>query len=144
VGIVQRKLLLRKAREMGLEVPEAARDSLAGAARERFVEVARELGVLHIEPSQGRSERDGVASTVLSILGEMVSGRREVIPLGAIAYTLRKQFPNRVFPTGIAQSVERVAEARGTPSRDSGTSPPRSTPPVPAPATPAPDTSGAG
>lgn len=142
LGIVQRELLLQRAREMGMEVPEAARDSLTRTARERFVEVARQLGVLDITPEEGQSGREAVASTVLSILGEMVSGEREVIPLGGIAYTLRKQFPNQVFETGIAQAVGRVAEARGT--GPGGSAPPApGIPPAPtASGPPAADTSG--
>lgn len=119
LGIVQRELLLQRARSMGFSVPSEARDSLTRVARERFVEASGQLGVLRVTPSPGRSPREAVETRVGSILREMLSGDRDILPLGAVSYALRKQFESRVFESGVDRAVRRLEEVRGsTPDPD--------------------------
>ncbi|HSR41837.1 MAG TPA: peptidylprolyl isomerase [Longimicrobiales bacterium] len=115
LAIVQRELLLRQARERGLTVPPTVRDSLTRVARERFVDVAGQLGVLRIPAPEGTASREAVEERVLSLLREILSNDRDVQPLGAVAYALRKQYANQILESGVQRVVQRIAEARGGP-----------------------------
>lgn len=115
LSLVQRELLLRRAQARDYTVGTGVRDSLTALARERFVATARQVGVLRVTPAPGQSDREALEARVSSILREIVSNNRDVIPLGAITFALRKQFPSRVFETGVDRVVQRLAEVRGDP-----------------------------
>jgi hypothetical protein len=94
-------------------------------ARANFVQIANSIGLLGISPREGQSARDAVEERVAGILREMLSGNRDVIPVGAVSFTLRKQFQSQVFPSGAGRTVLALATARGLPTgTPSGATPP--------------------
>lgn len=121
MALTQKELLVREARERGIEPPEAARDSLTRVARQRFRAAARELNLLHVEPDTDQTLSQAVERRVQILLQGILAGARNVIPLGAISYTLRQDYDARVFPGGIDLVMERIEEIRG-PDVDVGAS----------------------
>jgi parvulin-like peptidyl-prolyl isomerase len=109
--LVQRELLVEEARRRGLEPTAARRDSITQLARERFVQTGRQLGLVQVERSDDRP--DGASRAVRAIVGGIVSGQREVAPLGPIAYVLREHYRNGVSQVGVRAAVARVEEIRG-------------------------------
>ena len=135
-ALLQRQLLARAATDLGLTVSEAHRDSLTTVARTRFVEAARTLGLTGITAQDGQSRQEAVEGAVLDLMQAVVSNQTNVLPLGPIALTLRKQFRNEIFEAGIIATVTRLNEIRG-PAANPQT-------PAPAPAQPAPADSAGG
>jgi len=109
--LVQRELLVEEARTRGLEPTEARRDSITELARRRFVETGRQLGLVEVDRSDDRP--DGVTRAVRAIVGGIVSGQREIVPLGPIAYVLREQYRSGVSEVGVRAVVTRIDEIRG-------------------------------
>jgi len=109
--LVQRELLVEAARSRGLAPTEARRDSIRDLARRRFVETGRQLGLVDVERSDERP--DGVTRAVRAIVGGIVSGQREIVPLGPIAYVLREQYRSGVSEVGVRAVVTRIDEIRG-------------------------------
>jgi len=109
--LVQRELLVEEARNRGLEPTEARRDSITEMARRRFVETGRQLGLVRVGRSDDRP--DGVTRAVRAIVGGIVSGQREIVPLGPIAYVLREQYRSGVSDVGVQAVVSRIDEIRG-------------------------------
>jgi hypothetical protein len=114
-SLVQRRLLVLEAEDRGLTVPQEVQDSLADVGRANFVQIASNIGLLGIRPREGQSPREAVEERVEAILREMLSGNRDVIPAGAVSFTLRKQFPSQVFQSGAGHAVLALARARGLP-----------------------------
>jgi len=111
VTLVQRELLVADARDRGLEPTAARRDSLTTIAREQFVSVGRQLGLVEVDRSSERP--DGVTRAVRAIVGGIVGGTREIVPLGPIAYVLREQYRHGVSPVGALAAMTRIEEIRG-------------------------------
>jgi parvulin-like peptidyl-prolyl isomerase len=109
--LVQRELLVEEARRRGFEPTEARRDSITQLARERFIETGRQLGLVQVDRSEERP--DGASRAVRAIVGGIVAGQREVVPLGPIAYVLREHYRNGVSEVGVRAAVARVDEIRG-------------------------------
>ena len=117
--LLQRKLLVREAREAGLGRTEEQRDSLADLVRGRFRGSAGSLGLM--DALRGTDDPAAVEAAVDDLMRRIVSGETNVIPLGPIALTLRREYRSELFEAGIVATVTRLNEIRG-----------------PAPATPAP------
>jgi len=114
-SLVQRELLVLEAEDHGLTVPQEVQDSLARVARANFVQIASSIGLVGIRPREGQSPRAAVEARVEAILREMLSGNRDVIPVGAVSFTLRKQFQSQVVESGAGRAVVALARARGVP-----------------------------
>jgi hypothetical protein len=124
VGLAQRKLMAQRARERGYEVSEARQDSLTEELRNRIVAVARNLGVNSVVPREGESRAEAHDRHVSEILREMLSGSRDVTPLGSFSFVLREHYASEVYPQGVARVMQRIAELRP----DSGVRPPGAPP----------------
>lgn len=121
--LVQKEILLERATAGGFETSAETVDSLTRVARERFVETARRLGIASIEVQPGESREDAVYRVVLDRIEQILQGRREIIPVDAIGYILRRHYPSEVYDdVAIPRVVERVAEARG-PATDGAAGP---------------------
>jgi len=111
VTLVQRELLVNEAIRRGLEPTPARRDSLTQLARDQFIAAGRQLGLVEIDRSDTRP--DGVTRAVRAIVGGIVSGTREIVPLGPIAFVLREHYRNGVSPVGVQAAAARIDEIRG-------------------------------
>jgi len=122
--LARERLLIRAAHTEGIEVPATRQDSLSTAIRSSVREVARQLGLLHVQPREGQSIDQAADSAVLAVLRQIVGGEREVIPMGGVSFVLRKQFSSMVNPQGLERTVSLIGELRTQPA------------PTPAPALP--------
>lgn len=112
-AILQRELLVAAARTEGIEPSAAQRDSLAEVARGRFRGAAGSLGLIDDLRSSPDRGPDTVAGAVDRLMARVVSGQTNVIPLGAVALALRKEYRSELFEAGIFATVNRLREIRG-------------------------------
>lgn len=117
-GMVQRELLLAEARAAGME-PRAERvDSLVEGARERLRSVARQIGVLRLDRAPGEALEPAVQRAVEDALLDVLTGAADVMPLGQLAFQLRRGVTTRVYDAGVGRVILRVGQERAgrTPS----------------------------
>lgn len=114
-SLARERLLVAEAQEQGIAIPQAEQDTILAEARRRFVEATAAMGLSGVEPQEGESMEDAVQRVVMSTLGSMLRGDRDVIPLGAISYALRESATAEVFDPAVAEAARRVNEIRGGP-----------------------------
>lgn len=112
-ALTQRELLVEEARRQGIEPNEQRQDSLVTVVRQSFVEAARQLGLVSIQPQEGESEEEAIDRAVTALLQAILKGEREVIPLGAVAFTLRQQYSAEVNQEAVDRVVQEVQTVRG-------------------------------
>lgn len=106
------ELLVARARESGFEVREAERDSLTGDVRTRLVQAAERLGVRSVEPREGESGTEAVDRIVHTVLQEILTDQRNVIPLGPVPFALRRTLGARIYEPTFGRVVQEVARIR--------------------------------
>lgn len=125
----QEALLLEDARSRGLAPTEAEADSVGEEVRAAIRSLARAIGLLpHAEqaPDDGGAALDAapdspvqavaaaapatVAELVEAALIRVVSGEREIVPLGTVTFLLRNQSAWRIHDKRIEATVARIAE----------------------------------
>lgn len=112
-ALAQREMLIEEARRAGI-LPNATRqDSMKTELRTSFVDAARQLGLIGIQPTAGESQKAAIDRTVASILQGIIQGQRDVIPLGPVSFALRQNADAEVFEDGVQQVVAQVTAARG-------------------------------
>lgn len=112
-ALTQRELLVEEARRQGIEPNEQRQDSLVTVVRQSFVEAARQLGLVSIQAQEGESEEEAIDRAVTALLQAILKGEREVIPLGAVAFTLRQQYSAEVNQEAVDRVVQEVQTVRG-------------------------------
>ncbi|MBI4540690.1 MAG: peptidyl-prolyl cis-trans isomerase [Gemmatimonadetes bacterium] len=132
--LARAELLLNEARRQKIEVSAAEQDSMVAEARRFFLNAAGALGLRGIQPAQGETRSAALQRTVTELLQAMVRGERDVVPLGAVAFTLRRRYDSQFYEHNIAKVVERVQQLQAA------TQPavPESVAPAPAPNAPRP------
>lgn len=113
LGLAQRQIFIRAARDAGLDRTQAFRDSLATEIRGAMAQAAEAVGVKGILVPEGMSQEDAVQATVLQLLRSIVANGREVIPLGPLGVALRENARVELFEAGVMDAVGRIAEIRG-------------------------------
>ena len=123
-ALTQRELLIKEAKEQGIQPNQARQDSLATMIRSSFVDAARQLGLLGIKPNEGESQKQAIDRVVTALLTSILKGQRDVIPLGGVAFTLRKQYPAEMNQAAVDQVVAQVNTVRGPSGGAPGGMPP--------------------
>lgn len=141
-SLTRSELLVNRAAEVGIEIPEARRDSLATGILEGVKSIADQLGFFQIVPEEGETAAAAADRVVRALLVQIVQEGREVFPLQTIAFVLKEQYGARVFPQGAARTVEIVEETRAQAAAAPAPSAPAATPDTGAPDTAAADTAG--
>jgi hypothetical protein len=136
-ALAQRELLIAEARRQSIQPNQQRTDSLTTMVRSSFVDAARQLGLLSIQPQEGESEAQAIDRVVTALLQSILKGQRDVIPLGSVAFTLRQQYEAEIFQPAVERVVQGIQTARGP----SGATPP-GMPPMDMPM-PMPDSAGA-
>lgn len=136
-GLTQRKLLVAEARAQDLAPPQEYVDSLQNAVRTQLVQVGRAMALLPIEPQGSETMTQAIDRTVEQLLRDIVSGGRDVIPLGPVATALREETGGEVFETAAEAVVQGIAAVRGP-------APPPPALPAPAGGAPQPGPGGGG
>jgi hypothetical protein len=129
------EILVEEARRLGLEAPQAERDSLRTEVRDQLRQAAQQAGLLPIRPREGETNSQAVQRQVTDLLNGIINGEQDVIPLHAISFSLREQFGGEVFERAIPAVVRRVEERRPavTPEGMPGMPDPQQQQPAPPP-----------
>ena len=135
-ALAQRELLVAEAKAKGIQPNLQRQDSMLTMVRTSFLDAARQLGLVAIQPQQGETEKQAIDRTVTGLLQSILKGQRDVIPLGGVAFTLRQQYPAEVFQPAVEKVVQGIQTVRGP----SGAAQP-GMPPMPMPT---PDSTGGG
>ncbi len=112
--LAQRELFIAAARDAGLEQPQSYRDSIAAEIRSGFGQAAQVTGFAGLTVPEGSTRSEVVDRTVTELLRGIVGGSREVVPLGPVGFSLRRNTRTELFETGILETVNRIEEIRGT------------------------------
>ncbi len=158
LALARRELLIQRAEAAGLDISPEDRDSVVTTARRAFKDAARQLGLLSIDASSGQSVDDAIEARVDTVLQAILRGQQDVIPLGAVSYTLRKESDVEINSAGVDRAVQQLKEVRGpatappaggqgSGASGGGQQPPQpggQAPAGPPPATATPDSAGGG
>jgi parvulin-like peptidyl-prolyl isomerase len=106
------EILISEARRLGLEAPQAERDSARTEIREQLRMASIEAGLLPIRPREGETTNQAMQRQVMEFLQGIINGERDVVPLGAVGFTLREQYGAELFERAIPTVVRRVEERR--------------------------------
>lgn len=129
-GLARGELLVGAAEAGGYVLEEAKMDSLRESARNQMRVAAAQLGLVGVVPGEGQSASEAVAQRVLATLTEILQGRRDVIPLGVISYTLRQRYRAEVFPAAVDETVARIRQTGQRPASPAPTRAPNAPPPI--------------
>jgi hypothetical protein len=129
LGLAQRKLIAETARERGHTVSQARQDSLTQELRDRITGAARELGLTSLTVREGESPEEARDRRISEILQQMLSGGRDVTPLGSFSFVLRDRYSSEVYPQGVARVMQRIAAIRPD-TGAAGAAPPAGLPPT--------------
>jgi hypothetical protein len=126
-NLVRGELLVKTAKDQGIELPASRRDSLSSAIRDGVRSVARELELLEVEPEAGESESETASRAVGDLLLRIVNQSQDVIPLGGVSILLRRQYGGEIFPDAFDRTVSRIQAIRAQvpPAIQSDSGPPR-------------------
>jgi len=111
-GMAQRELMVEEARKAGLAPNRARVDSLVTQTRQQILLAAGELGLRDIDRAPGEAIEPAVARAVDQTLRDILSGGKNVVPLGPIGYQLRSHVPTGVYDAGVGQVVLRIGQER--------------------------------
>jgi hypothetical protein len=111
-ALARDELLIEESRRRGFDTPQAEQDSAREEIRQQIVEAAREAGLLPVTAQAGENQSQAVQRQVMAFLNDVINGSRNVVPLGAIGFTLREQFGADLFERAIPMVVARVEERR--------------------------------
>jgi hypothetical protein len=106
------EILISEARRLGLEAPQAEQDSARMEIRQQLRAAARESGLLPITPQEGETTNQAVQRQVMQFLRGIINGENDVVPLGAVGFTLREQYGAELFERAIPTVVRRTEERR--------------------------------
>lgn len=111
--LTRAELLVNEARGQGIELDAAERDSMLAEARRFLVNAAAGLGLRFVEPVEGETRQQAVQRKTLDMLAEMVRGEKDVVPLGTVAFALRRRYDVAFFDHNVPRVVERVTQLGG-------------------------------
>jgi hypothetical protein len=106
------EILIEEARRLNLAAPQEEQDSARRELREQLVQASREVGLLPISPQDGETEEQAIQRQVMTFLQGIINGESNVVPLGAIGFSLREQYGAEVFERSVPAVVRRVEERR--------------------------------
>lgn len=113
-GVAQRKLLVAEAERTGFEPARARVDSLVTDARRQILDVAEQIGLRRLDQAPGEDVAPAIARAVDQSLQDVLNGAADVVPLGQLAFQLRRTTPERIFDTALGQVVLEVGRIRAT------------------------------
>lgn len=112
--LVQRDLLLREAETRGLALSPEEEAELHQEARQAIRQLLDMFGFTQLAANGGGAPAE-VEAQVRSLLEDVVSGRRQIMPLGQLSFVLRDRYGVEInessFPKVVAQ-MEEIREAQ--------------------------------
>jgi parvulin-like peptidyl-prolyl isomerase len=129
-GMAQRELMVEEARKAGLEPNRQRVDSLVTETRRQILLAADEVGLRALDRAPGEALAPAVGRAVDQSLMDILTGAKNVVPLGPIGFQLRSRVSTDVYDAGIGQVVLRIGQERAARSpSDAEQGPDSSTPP---------------
>jgi peptidyl-prolyl cis-trans isomerase C len=110
--VARDEILIEEAKAQGLSTPQSTQDSARTELRAQIRQAAAEAGLLSITPAEGENTSRAVQRAVMEFLEGIVAGERNVVPLGAIGFSLREQYGAEIMERAIPIVVSRVEERR--------------------------------
>ncbi len=135
-GMAQRELMVEEARKAGLEPDRQRVDSLVTETRKQILLAADEIGLRDLDRAPGEELAPAIGRAVHQSLTDILTGAKNVVPLGPIAFQLRSRVSTGIYDAGVGQVVIRIGQeraARSPSDAEQGTGAPT-----------APDTTGGG
>lgn len=111
-ALARDELLIEEARRRGFDTPQAEQDSARQEIREQILAAAERAGLTPITPQGGETQSQALQRQVTTFLNDVINGNQDVVPLGAIGFTLREQYGADLFERSIPIVVSRVEERR--------------------------------
>jgi parvulin-like peptidyl-prolyl isomerase len=111
-GMAQRELLIAEAQSRGFAPSQARVDSLVEEARLQLRAVAADIGLTPLERAPGEALEPAVARAVRKALADVLTGAKDVVPLGQLSFQLRERAETSVFEAGLGQVVLQVGQIR--------------------------------
>ncbi|MEJ2184829.1 MAG: peptidyl-prolyl cis-trans isomerase [Gemmatimonadota bacterium] len=114
--LAQNQLVLQEARDLGLGPTQAQKDSMDADLRVRLHTAAERIGLLPVHPQQGETINAAIDRRVHALINNILSGRANVLNLGALSYELRKSYDAKVYPSSFTTVIEAWNKEKGSSS----------------------------
>ncbi|HEX7050506.1 MAG TPA: peptidylprolyl isomerase [Longimicrobiales bacterium] len=111
-GIATHEILLEEAREDGIEVTQAERDSLADGMRTQLVTAARNRGLGDVTPQEGETVAQAIERRVGGFLTAVIRGDAQILGLGPLSFSLREDGDAEVFDRAFTRVVDQLQARR--------------------------------
>jgi hypothetical protein len=121
------EILIGEAKARGMEPPATEMDSARTEIRQQLRQAAREAALMPITPQAGETQSQALQRQVMTFLTKIINGEANVVPLGAIGFTVREQYGADIFERAVPTVVARV-EARRPPAAAEGAPQPQMPP----------------
>jgi peptidyl-prolyl cis-trans isomerase C len=125
------EILVSEADKEGFKVDPAEQDSLRREARAQLLNAARAAGLMPVQKQADESESAAIDRVVMGFLEKILKQEASVLPLNAIAYSLREKHDGEVFERAIQEVVTKVQAARPPATPAPGIQTPGGTVPTP-------------
>ena len=110
----QDRVLLARAKDVGITMSEERRDTLYRMTREDVVKATDALGIRQITLLENETIDEGLDRTILQVMRELVAGTRSAIRLGYATVALRKNRDWSISNNSISTTVRRIDELLGS------------------------------
>ena len=121
-SLARNEILIQEAARQGISVPKARQDSMKTQAYQQLALAADAAGLRKIEAQQGETKEQAIERRVNALIEATVKGTQDILPLGALSFTLRQQYGGEVFERALQTVVTKVEANR--PAQQPGVMPP--------------------
>lgn len=109
--LADNEILVQEARNRGMTVSDAQRDSARTDLLTNLRQAVREAGLLDIRAQEGESSAEAIERRVTTLLGAVINQQQSPLLLGALSYALRASHDDtevmeRAFPAVVAKVEE--------------------------------------
>jgi hypothetical protein len=111
-NLTRGELLVREAERRGLSVPEEDAETLREELRNEYRFAAERMGLAEIAPEDGESVRAAVQREIDALMPLLVTGERDIYPLGPLGQPLRIAYDARISRENAERAAERARELR--------------------------------
>jgi len=132
LDLTRAELLVADAKAKGMTASAEETNAFAEEARSEYARYAEALGIQAVTAQSGESLAQAIDREIKALMGRLISGEAQMVPLGPLAYPLRKSYGSEVSDTAKDAVVARVGELRGSLPAPAGM------PLIPAPEVPTP------
>lgn len=113
-GMARRDLLVAEAKKKGFEPSQARVDSLVDNLRGQLLGVAGEIGLRRLDRAPGEALEPAVDRAVLQSLQDILTGAKNVVPLGQVSFQLRSSASPAIYDPGVSQVMLQIAKVRAS------------------------------